>query len=228
MIRLLKQKQAIILSSSEIKLPLELSQSQWELMMNVINMNIFDHATLAVSSSSVTASEIIPIVNSIKRELEKVVAETSVVKAIMTFSHLSNDAEENQLYIMTTILDPRLKTPVISSNEYVTNARRKLKNAAELHEKASSPHTLSETASSGLSAAGEFSAYLAEPFCPPNTDVNQYWKNRTNFPQLRHLHEKNFLYPLPLYIQKGWCFFFFFSIARLVVDQKLSRLDPDK
>ncbi|KAJ8878160.1 hypothetical protein PR048_022627 [Dryococelus australis] len=37
---------AIILSSSEIKLRVEFSQSQWELMMNVINiMNIFDHAT---------------------------------------------------------------------------------------------------------------------------------------------------------------------------------------
>ncbi|KAJ8888916.1 hypothetical protein PR048_008410 [Dryococelus australis] len=140
--RLLEQKLAIILSASEIKRPVELSQSQWELM----KMNIFDHAALVVSSSNVTASEIIPIVNSTKWELEKVVSKTSVVNAIKndlaSLKVWYSDVEENQFYIVATILEPRLKTSVFSSDEYATNARRKLINAADLHELPAQTHWL--------------------------------------------------------------------------------------
>ncbi|KAJ8878161.1 hypothetical protein PR048_022628 [Dryococelus australis] len=77
------------------------------------------------------------------------VAETSVVKAIKNdlLSSLKvqySDIEENQFYIMATILDPRLKTSVFSSDEYATNAWRKLINAVELHERTSSPDTLAQ------------------------------------------------------------------------------------
>jgi len=54
-----------VYSSPEINLPLELNASQLDLMENVLK--IFYDATFAISTATVTVSEVIPIVNSINK-----------------------------------------------------------------------------------------------------------------------------------------------------------------
>ncbi|XP_063240561.1 zinc finger BED domain-containing protein 4-like [Bacillus rossius redtenbacheri] len=70
--RLLEQKQAVTLASSQLAgVNEELTSTQWELLKNIAEvLEIFNQATLVLSSSSVTISEVIPIVNSIIKHLE--------------------------------------------------------------------------------------------------------------------------------------------------------------
>nr|CAD7608186.1 unnamed protein product [Timema genevievae] len=70
--RLLDQRPAISLAATKLNLLAELSTSQWDLIAKVVNiLQVFDKATFAVSTSSVCASEIIPIINSTLLELQK-------------------------------------------------------------------------------------------------------------------------------------------------------------
>lgn len=82
-VRLLKQKQAINLSSNDLNIYHELTSNDWELIQNLINLhNIFDQATFAISKSSVTTSETIPIVNSIIAQLKVPVQRGSGIQGV--------------------------------------------------------------------------------------------------------------------------------------------------
>ncbi|CAG2061070.1 unnamed protein product, partial [Timema podura] len=67
------------LKAFKLNLLTELSASQWDLIAKVVNiLQIFDKATFAVSTSSVSASEIIPIINSTLVEWKKLNSEALV------------------------------------------------------------------------------------------------------------------------------------------------------
>ena len=130
--RLQKQKRAIVFASADLTLPVNLTVSQWEHIDLLINtLNIFDQATLALSSSTVTVSETIPIVNSVISHLQKpshsgsgiVTVRQSLLDAInMPYK----DIEENEICSIATLLDPRLKGRVFHSSSALTAATDKL------------------------------------------------------------------------------------------------------
>ena len=77
---LLEQKQAILAIGAEITLPVELSSSQWQLMAKIVCvLKLFEEATKEVyflvatkevSFSSASIVIVIPIINTIIRQLE--------------------------------------------------------------------------------------------------------------------------------------------------------------
>ena len=77
---LLEQKQAILAIGAEITLPVELSSSQWQLMAKIVCvLKLFEEATKEVyflvatkevSISSASIVIVIPIINTIIRQLE--------------------------------------------------------------------------------------------------------------------------------------------------------------
>lgn len=137
--RLFEQKQAVSLAATNLRLPVELSSSDWNLMEQVINLlNIFNQATLVVSTQTVTASEVIPIVNSTIQELQKPSPQGSGVQGIkndllaslkLRYAHV----EETLLYAAATLLDARLKGHVFSNKESLMAAKNFLIQEAIKH-----------------------------------------------------------------------------------------------
>lgn len=114
----------------EFNLMVDLSSSDWSLMENLLPLlEIFYRATLALSNSETTVSEVIPIVNGLKLDLEQMPG-TSVkhMTKDMLF-HLNSyysDVEHNDLFTFATILDPRFKTTVFSEPAVAEVAKQKL------------------------------------------------------------------------------------------------------
>lgn len=137
--RLFEQKQSVTLASTNLRLPVELTAADWNLMENVISMlNIFNQATLAVSTQAVTASEVIPIVNSTIQELQKPAPQGSGLQGMKNDLLASvklryKDAEDTQLFAAATLLDPRLKGHVFSSQESLMAAKNFLIQEATQH-----------------------------------------------------------------------------------------------
>ncbi|XP_063218417.1 zinc finger BED domain-containing protein 4-like [Bacillus rossius redtenbacheri] len=70
--RLQEQKLAILLAAGELKLPNELTAAQWNLLDNAIAvLQVFESATLQVSSASARVSEVIPLLQIVDYELSK-------------------------------------------------------------------------------------------------------------------------------------------------------------
>lgn len=138
--RLQQQKRAIVFASSDLSLPVNLTVSQWDLINLLIDtLNIFDQATLAVSSSSVSVSEIIPIVNSVISELGKP-SESGSGIAIVRQSLLDEmnvrykSIEDNEICSIATLLDPHLKGRVFRSPSALNSAKDQLVDLANQQE----------------------------------------------------------------------------------------------
>ncbi|XP_054261508.1 zinc finger BED domain-containing protein 4-like [Macrosteles quadrilineatus] len=137
--RLLEQRRAIMYIVPDLKRPVELTNQDWELMASVVKLlKIFDDATFQSSSAQTTISEIIPIVNSAKKELEMLQLTPS--SSVVTFSRdlieslnkRYNDLEEVKAYSLATLLDPRLKGSVFVSQDCLNNAKSQLLEEAKM------------------------------------------------------------------------------------------------
>ncbi|KAJ8888521.1 hypothetical protein PR048_008012, partial [Dryococelus australis] len=242
--RLIEQKQAAVLTSSDLKLSTQLSSLQWELMKHISDiLQLFDRATFTVSSSNVCILEVIPIINSILQMLQVPPPAGFGLKGMV------NDLLASLKMRSVTLLDPRFKGKVFSNRRYLNTAKISLQQEAKkiafqsncADDEKLSVETVEKVAGSGsqsiwnlysaimknnssqavcASAVDEVETYLQEP---PDTDVLTYWKNKQNLPRLRRQTRKHLITPAATVFSEQ-----LFSTAGLLADKKRNCLDPDR
>lgn len=116
LLSLIEQRRAIGMYAAEHDLPGTLTAHQWELMGNLLTILApFEELTKEISSSSATASDVIPAITALKQLLERQAdtdhgvgtAKATLLEAVVRrFSNI----EHKPLYSLATILDPRQAT----------------------------------------------------------------------------------------------------------------------
>ncbi|XP_060768344.1 zinc finger BED domain-containing protein 4-like [Neoarius graeffei] len=118
---LLEQKRALSLYATEHELPTIFTTHQWELIENVLSiLQPFEELTKTISSSSATASSVIPEITALKRLLGRAAdtdrgvgtAKATLLEAVQ---RRFADIEKNPLYLVATAMDPRYKTCYFSA-----------------------------------------------------------------------------------------------------------------
>lgn len=110
---LVEQKRALGIFVSEHGLPDALMAHQWTLLEKVLSvLGPFEELTRKVSSSDATDADVIPAVTVLHRFLTKETDEDHGIKTMKATLAAAvkkrfSDAEENPLYTMATLLDPR-------------------------------------------------------------------------------------------------------------------------
>lgn len=258
--RLLEQKQSVSLASTVLQLPVNLSSADWALMAHVVAiLGIFNQATLAVSTQSVTASEVVPIINSTAEELRKPAPSGSGVQGIkndllaaITLKY--SDVEENMLYSVATLMDPRFKHHVFVNKHSVTKAKafiieeaRKtghLENPAT--EVAVTSQSVPQTSSPAVENHGMWAFYsnimknapTVSHFKSVEDEVDSYLEEpvQNSSANIFHYWKENSKYPRLRNLSKKFLCIppstvhseRLFSTAGLIVDQKRNRLDPER
>ena len=104
--RLVEQRKAISAANSEANKSFDLTPSQWNLAETVINLpKPFEEATEDISSKSSSMILFISVVNSLSKLLQ---------------------VDEEDIYCLSTILDPRFKNKVFSSQAEIYRSQEKL------------------------------------------------------------------------------------------------------
>ncbi|XP_060786487.1 zinc finger BED domain-containing protein 4-like [Neoarius graeffei] len=135
--RALEQKRALTVYSGEYGGFSAPSAHQWELASNLVETLIpMEEATLDVSSSSFSASSIIPCVNVLKMLLQDEGPTTVGIKTLrqgMSESLIKRFAklEETKHVVLACLLDPRYKNYAFSSDHTLVKAKQWLKDDVE-------------------------------------------------------------------------------------------------
>lgn len=135
--RLNEQRIAVQGAFLKLKCPYDLSTPQWILVEQVVKLlSYFNDITKALSKDLVTLADAIPLINSLFKMLNKESLEEGSLKIIVDNlkHHLTrrfNDLEENENYILATILNPRYKARVFSHQRVIEKAKRLLISALE-------------------------------------------------------------------------------------------------
>lgn len=136
--RLLEQKKALVHVSGEINLPASLKSSDWDMIVNLVNIfDIFNTATLELSKDSITISEVIPMVLSVKNYLQNLESlEGSGLKNLVDRLKASLDerlgnVQNKKIYAVATLLDPRFKDSVFQNDTALESAKTYLKEEME-------------------------------------------------------------------------------------------------
>ncbi|CAI5660564.1 unnamed protein product [Oreochromis niloticus] len=130
---LIEQKRALGIFVSEYGLPDTLTAHQWTLLEKVISvLGPFEELTRKVSSSDAMTADVIPAVTVLHRFLTRETDEDLGIKAMKGTLAAAvrtrfTDVEENPLYSIATILDPRYKNRFFSSTTTAANAKEMLK-----------------------------------------------------------------------------------------------------
>jgi hypothetical protein len=128
----MEQKQAVLLSASDLNFQVNLSARQWTTTEEVIRiLDVFDRATFVASSSQVTISEIIPLVNSTINALQNFKSTLGSIQRfrndlLTSLKRRYQSVETEKLYALGTILDPRFKGSVFLSKENLEQAKSTL------------------------------------------------------------------------------------------------------
>ena len=119
---LMEQKQAILAVGAEINLPVELTNSHWQLMIRVLRvLRPFEEATKEASFGDASIGIVIPLVNAIVRQLEDCDQDDEGVRSmkrqlLASISTRFGNIESSKHFVMATVLDPRYKTRCFSSS----------------------------------------------------------------------------------------------------------------
>ena len=131
--RLIEQRQAICAAEIECKFNTELSSQSWQLAEKIVKvLKPFEEATVAVSSEGSSAALIIPVVNSLIHFLDNISSEedegvrTMKRKMLQSIKTRFMGMETTKLYVIPTLLDPRFKIKVFSSQTAVIQAKQSL------------------------------------------------------------------------------------------------------
>ncbi|XP_068118237.1 zinc finger BED domain-containing protein 4-like [Hyperolius riggenbachi] len=130
--RLMEQKQAVLLSASDLNFQVDLTARQWTVIEEVIRiLDVFDKATFVASSSQVTISEIIPLVNSTIRALQTFKSSVGSVQGfrndlLASMRRRYHSVESEKFYALATLLDPRFKGNVFFNRENLDAAKSTL------------------------------------------------------------------------------------------------------
>ena len=117
--RLAEQKKAITAANTECHPPVELQTQQWTLAEKVVKLlKVFEEATREVSGDYSSASVIIPIINTLKKNITQ--EEDRGIMAmkrgmLRSLADRYGNIEQEPLCILTTVLDPRFKLKGFSS-----------------------------------------------------------------------------------------------------------------
>ncbi|XP_063215791.1 zinc finger BED domain-containing protein 4-like [Bacillus rossius redtenbacheri] len=255
--RLYEQRRALALAATNLALHVEISVAQWELIENIIPiLKIFDQATLQASKAGVNSSEIIPIVNSLLQELKKPAPVLSGLQGVKNdlFASLTEryrTLEEEEVYVLSTLLDPRFKGAVFTSKEKLDRAVELLTTAAQkldLHKHCGVVQKqdgvpIQTGSSSGIwslysqimperlasiksdsTAVDEVTRYLRDPTVNPDTNILEYWKTQSAcLPRLHKLSKKYLCSPPATVFSER-----LFSTTGNICDQKRNHLDPER
>ena len=134
--RLIEQKRAITVTSTECQPPSELRTQQWTLAEKVVKtLVVFEEATREVSGNYASASVIIPIIITLKRALTMEEDDEGITRMkrgmLKSLQDRYEDVEQNSLCALATVLDPRFKLRVFSSAGNAAHARMLLTTECE-------------------------------------------------------------------------------------------------
>ncbi|XP_025752745.1 zinc finger BED domain-containing protein 4-like [Oreochromis niloticus] len=127
---LIEQKRALGIFVSEYGLPDTLTAHQWTLLEKVISvLGPFEELTRKVSSSDAMAADVIPAVTVLHRFLTRETNDDHGIKAMKgTLAAVVRtrftDVEENPLYSIATLLDPRYKNHFSPAPQLLQMPRR--------------------------------------------------------------------------------------------------------
>ena len=129
--RLLEQKKAVIATSVELNIHVELTSAQWILAEKIVEiLQVYEEATRGASGNYSTAAVVIPIVNSIQKFLETSDSDFGVMKMktemLASLKRCYQDMESNSFFVVATLLDPRFKDRVFSSKSSGMTAKEML------------------------------------------------------------------------------------------------------
>lgn len=247
--RLLEQRRAITYSSQELNVPVELTNIQWSCIQKVVDiLQIFNVATKAVSLETASVSEVIPIVNGIRKSLQKRTGKYDGIRNDMlaSLNVRYGTCEKNPIYAISTILNPKFKKDIFVEKNLADRAcdriERMLKDEQvetdegppetvrnnhsplwSLFEEVMKANSVEEEHDKTHKSVGnELSSYLQEPRINPSKDILQYWKE-SHFTSLKKIARKFLAIP-PATVSSERMF----STSGLICDKKRSRLDPDK
>ncbi|KAJ8893121.1 hypothetical protein PR048_005704 [Dryococelus australis] len=142
---LIEQKNAVASCIADLKMPHSLNSFNWTTINNLFSvLKLFKEVTTIVSDYSASASQIIPLVNSLRKavQLDISVGMTSVKKDILrelkkqfpskapgeSSSTSLLPIEMNDTYALVTCLDPRFKDKAFSAPERANNTNDILRN----------------------------------------------------------------------------------------------------
>ncbi|XP_058625330.1 zinc finger BED domain-containing protein 4-like [Onychostoma macrolepis] len=129
---LIEQKRAIGVYVSENKLPATLTSNQWNLLEKMVNVLApFEEMTRQVSSSDALASDVIPAVTVLQRLLLKQMDEDHGIKTMKStlldaLQRRFSNMEQNPLYCIASLLDPRYKDRFFSNSDTARQANEML------------------------------------------------------------------------------------------------------
>lgn len=131
--RLVEQRRAITWLLPDLKLQVELSNSEWGLLeQTLLTLDKFFVVTQNISKQETTISEVIPTVNGLRAQLSEPTEPPSLASIRKDMVHSLNNrysnAESNILYTFATLLDARFKNTVFHSDQAADEAVTLLKN----------------------------------------------------------------------------------------------------
>ena len=131
--RIIEQKRAVTVASTECHPPSELSAQQWIKVVKVLM--VFEEATREVSGNYASSSVIIPILNTLKVALTTEEGDEGIMRMkrgmLKSLQDRYQDVEQNPLCALASALDPRFKLKVFSSASSASHARMLLTTQCE-------------------------------------------------------------------------------------------------
>ncbi|XP_022835166.1 zinc finger BED domain-containing protein 4-like [Spodoptera litura] len=138
--RLLEQRVAVQASLPHVKCRTELATQEWVLMEQVVSaLTYFEEATKSVSQESACLSDAIPLINSLRRVLERIKNTTAmddnayspeynafILHLIAGINDRFDYLENDETFILATALDPRYKLRTFTLQTTSMNAKSML------------------------------------------------------------------------------------------------------
>lgn len=118
--RLVEQQKAISAANAEANASFDLTPVQWNIAEKVIKLlQPFEEATKDISSESSSIALFIPIVNSLNRLLQIQEEDHGIMlmkrKMLSSMENRFGNCETQEIYCLSTILDPRFKNKAFSN-----------------------------------------------------------------------------------------------------------------
>ncbi|XP_065658190.1 zinc finger BED domain-containing protein 4-like [Hydra vulgaris] len=126
--RLIEQKDAILLVMPHFpkatRQNKELSTGEWDSLVSLVAaLKVFEEVTLTASSSKVTKSEFIPIINAFNMSIDLIKDYGNFKDSLCKSLHRRyGDCENEPIYAFATILDPRFKNKIFRSRTMAEKA----------------------------------------------------------------------------------------------------------
>ena len=129
--RLVEQRKAVSAANAEADASFDLTAAQWKLAEKVIKLlQPFEEATEDISSDSSSIPFFIPIVNSLNKLLQVDEEDHGIMsmkrKMLLSMQNRFANCETEDLYCLSTLLDPKFKNRVFSSQSSMISSKERL------------------------------------------------------------------------------------------------------